>query len=336
MLARLRFDKDEMGRFGTIDGVRNDATEAMKGCRLCPRACGADRLNGRAGYCGAGLLPRVFRHGPHFGEEPPLTGTRGSGAVFFSHCTLRCVYCQNYPWSQLAQGEDLENDRLTAIFRGLAEQSCHNWNLVSPTPWLPQIAAALAPLIRDGIRLPIVYNSSGFESAETLAAYQDLIDIALVDLRYAEAATAKTASDASAYVAAARETVRWFWNRLGPLHTDDRDVATRGVICRVLVLPGHADEAVANLAWLAETAGTQVHVSVMSQYTPVHNAARLPGWDRRVSAEEYARVTEAVGTLGFENGWVQEYDEAAATDLLGCEMPAGAAAVGRRTDATAS
>jgi putative pyruvate formate lyase activating enzyme len=301
----------------------------LAACRLCPRQCGAKREAGQTGYCGAGVAPRVFRHGPHFGEEPPLSGERGSGTVFFSHCTLRCVYCQNYPWSQLGQGEELTLPRLTALFGELAAQGCHNWNLVSPTPWLPQIRAALTPLIQTGIRLPIIYNTSGFETPETLASYSDLADIALIDLRYAREVTAREASDGAGYVAAARDSLGWFWDHLGPLQTDDQGTAQRGTICRLLVLPGHADEAVANLHWLADRVGTEVHLSVMSQYTPVYRAQAQPGWNRSPTAEEYRAVTDAVASLGFENGWVQEYDAGPPADLLGCAMPAGAGAVGR-------
>jgi putative pyruvate formate lyase activating enzyme len=299
------------------------------GCRLCPRACGVDRVSGQLGYCKAGLLPRVFRHGPHFGEEPPVSGTRGSGTVFFSHCTLRCVYCQNHPWSQAGQGDDLTADALRDIFRGLAEKGCHNWNLVSPTPWLPQIREAVAPLIRAGISLPFVYNTSGFETQETLEAFSDLADIALIDLRYATSESAAEGSDARSYVESARRAFLWFWNRLGPLETDRDNIATRGVICRLLALPGRADEAVANLEWLARSVGTDVAVSVMSQYTPVHRATRLEGWSRTVREKEYALLTEAAADLGFENGWIQEFEGEAPADLLGQAMPAGEGAVGR-------
>ncbi len=288
-----------------------------------------NRLAGRHGSCGAGSRVRVYRHGPHFGEEPPISGTRGSGTVFFSHCTLRCLYCQNFPWSQQAQGTDLTPEELGARFRELAEQGCHNWNLVSPTPWLPQIRAAAAPLIRSGVRLPFVYNTSGFESVTTLEAFRDLADIALTDLRYAQESTAREASEAAGYVAAARATLRWFWHQLGPLELDEAGVARRGTVCRLLVLPGRAAEAVDNLRWLADTVGTGIHVSVMSQYTPVHRATTTPGWDRTLTADEYAQVTEAVAELGFENGWVQELELPAPGDLLGCAMPAGAGAVGQ-------
>jgi putative pyruvate formate lyase activating enzyme len=241
---------------------------------------------------------------------------------------MRCIYCQNHPWSQGHQGEDMSVERLREIFRGIAEKGCHNWNLVSPTPWLPQIKEAAEPLIRAGISLPFVYNTSGFESPKVLDAFADLADVALVDLRYASPESAAEGSDAAAYVEASRETVRWFWNRLGALRTDGEGIAVRGVICRILALPGRVREAVANLEWLAAEIGTDVHISVMSQYTPVYRALERGGWDRKVGADEYALLTEAAGDLGFENGWIQEFDGSAPDDLLGQTMRAGEGAVG--------
>ena len=304
--------------------------DILSHCRLCPRRCGADRLRGARGFCGAGAAPRIYRFGPHFGEEPPITGTRGSGTVFFSHCTLRCSYCQNYPWSQEHRGEDFDVEGLTGILEGLARRGCHNWNLVSPTPWLPQIRAAAAPLIKRDLRLPFVYNTSGFESLETLEAYRDLADIALTDLRYAREATAAQASEGAGYVAAARAAMKWFWKALGRLETDDDGIAVRGTICRLLVLPGHAGEAVDSLRWLARSIGTEVHVSVMSQYTPLHRAATQDGWNRRVTVAEYRRVPDAAADLGFESGWIQPHVAAETTEMLGCEMPAGEGAVGHQ------
>jgi putative pyruvate formate lyase activating enzyme len=277
----------------------------------------------------------MFRYGPHFGEEPPVSGTRGSGTVFFSRCTLRCLYCQNHPWSQAGEGEDLSVEALRDVFRQLAQKGCHNWNLVSPTPWLPQIREAVAPLLRAGIALPFVYNTSGFEAPQTLEAFGELADVALIDLRYAAEESAAEGSDAGAYVEAARGALLWFWNRLGPLETDAEGIARRGVICRLLALPGRVSEAVANLEWLAENVGSGIHVSVMSQYTPVHRAARTPGWDRKVSAEEYALLVEAAEDLGFEDGWIQEFDGEAPADLLGQNMPAGEGAVGAGSSAPA-
>ena len=161
-------------------------------CALCPRKCGL-----RPGFCGAGAGPRVFRWGPHFGEEPPITGTRGSGCVFFSRCTMKCVYCQNSPWSWKGAGTDKTIAELTEIFRELAvKDRVENWNLVSPTPYLPFIRAAVQPLLQEGIRLPFVWNSSGYERVETLADYRDLCDWALFDLRYARGKSAAAYSAA--------------------------------------------------------------------------------------------------------------------------------------------
>ena len=300
-------------------------------CRLCPRACGADRTRGETGFCGAGALPRVFRWGPHFGEEPPLVGENGSGAIFFSRCTMRCIYCQNSPWSWGGEGEDMPVERLTEIMRSLAvEEKCANWNLVSPTPWLPLIRAAAAPLISADIRLPFVYNTSGFESAETLDAFPDLCDIALCDLRYSRGATALEASAAPGYVEASRAAVKRFWNRLGPLETDSSGVARRGTLCRILVLPGHADEAVENLAWLAANVSASVHVSVMAQYTPSFRAKGVAPWNATVSEEEYAEVAEAAADFGFENGWVQDFESNRPSDLLGERMSPGAGPAGAK------
>lgn len=300
----------------------------LEACALCPRRCGINRAAGQTGYCRAGVKPRIFRYGPHHGEEPPIAGERGSGTVFFSHCTLRCIYCQNHPWSQEHLGEDKEIEELSAIFRRLAEIGCHNWNLVSPTPWLPQIKKAVESVIKDGIFLPFVYNTSGFESVETLRRYADLADIALIDLRYSQIKSAAEGSDAPGYVAAARESLLWFWRNLGPLETDADGIARRGVICRLLALPGRTGEVVDNLRWLAENTGTGIAVSVMAQYTPVAGALGKPGWDRKVRADEYRLIENAIAEFGFEEGWVQEIEEESKKDLLGRNMPAGEGAVG--------
>ena len=202
-----------------------------------------------------------------------LPEKNGSGAVFFSHCTLRCIYCQNHPWSQSGKGEDFTIEQLSGLFEQIYNKKCHNWNLVSPTPWLPQIKEAVSPLIRAGKSLPFVYNTSGFESEKTLNSYKELIDIALVDLRYASQKSSLEGSDAKNYVETARNAFKWFWNELGPLEQDEDGIATRGVICRILALPGRIDEAIANLEWIASNMGNGVHISVMSQYTPVHTGA---------------------------------------------------------------
>ena len=292
-------------------------------CELCPRKCGK-----RPGFCGAGESPRVFRWGPHFGEEPPLTGERGSGCVFFSRCTMKCLYCQNSPWSWRGEGVDKTIPELTAIFRELAvKDRVENWNLVSPTPYLPFIREAVKPLFDEGIRLPFVWNSSGYERVETLEEYSDLCDWALFDLRYSRNETALAASAAPGYVECAREAIKWAWERQvggGRLcSTFNLQPSTSGLIVRLLVLPGHADEAIENLAWLATELSNEVPVSIMSQFTPAYRALETPPFDRGVTEEEYASVTEAAADFGFENGWIQGFGAAdPKLALLGENMPA--------------
>ena len=283
-------------------------------CELCPRRCAVGRFSpgGVRGWCGAADVPRVFRWGPHFGEEPPLVEDGGSGCVFFSRCTMKCLYCQNSPWSWKGGGEDKTIPELTAIFRELAvKDKCANWNLVSPTPYLPFIREAVAPLLAEGIRLPFVWNSSGYERVETLEEYSDLCDWALFDLRYSRNETAIAASAAPNYVEASRAAAKWAWSK-------------KHLIVRIRVLPGHADEAIENLAWLATEVSNEVAVSVMAQYTPAYKGLETPPFDRPVTKDEYESVVEAASDFGFENGWIQGYE---ASDpklaLLGENMPHG-------------
>jgi len=270
-------------------------------CELCPRKCGK-----RPGFCGAGDLPRVFRWGPHFGEEPPITGERGSGCVFFSRCTMKCLYCQNSPWSWNGGGKDVSVAELAAILRGLAvDDRVENWNLVSPTPYLPSIRDAARALDEEGVRLPFVWNSSGYERVETLEEYSDLCDVALFDLRYSRDETALAASAAPDYVRIARDAVKWAWMR-----SDGKAGELPRLVVRILVLPGHPDEAIESLAWLATELSNEVPVSVMSQYTPAYKALETPPFDRMVTEDEYESVVEAAADFGFENGWTQGYGAA--------------------------
>ena len=303
----------------------------IEACELCPRRCLAGRFSagGAHGWCGAADAPRVFRWGPHFGEEPPLVGKGGSGCVFFSRCTMKCLYCQNSPWSWRGAGEDKTIEELTGIFRELAvKDGCSNWNLVSPTPYLPFIREAVAPLAAEGIRLPFVWNSSGYERVETLEEYRDLCDWALFDLRYSRDETAVRLSQAPGYVAVSRAAVKWAWAKL-KVESGKWKVGRGGLIVRILVLPGHADEAIENLAWLATELSNEVAVSVMAQYTPAYKALETPPLDRSVTKDEYESVVEAAADYGFENGWIQGYE---ASDpklaLLGENMSADHGSVG--------
>ena len=289
-------------------------------CELCPRRCAVGRFSpgGVRGWCGAADVPRVFRWGPHFGEEPPLVEGGGSGCVFFSRCTMKCLYCQNSPWSWKGGGEDKTVPELAAIMRDLAvKDRVENWNLVSPTPYLPFVREAARILKKDGVSIPFVWNSSGYERVETLEEYAELCDWALFDLRYSRGETAAALSQAPGYVEAARAAVRWAWET-----RPDR------LVVRLLVLPGRSEEAIESLAWIATELSNDVQVSVMAQYTPAYKALETPPLDRSVTREEYDSVTEAAADFGFERGWIQGF---AASDpklaLLGENMTCGHGAV---------
>ena len=266
----------------------------------------------------------------------------GSGCVFFSRCTMKCLYCQNSPWSWKGGGKDKTVAELTGIFRELAvEDRCANWNLVSPTPYLPFIREAVAPLLAEGIRLPFVWNSSGYERVETLEEYSDLCDWALFALRYSRDETAIRLSQTPGYVAASRAAVKWAWNKQSNnrstqaiKQSNNQTIRTikqsnnqtikqsnNGLIVRILVLPGHSDEAIENLAWLATEVSTEVAVSVMAQYTPAYKGLETPPFDRPVTKDEYESVVEAAADFGFENGWIQGYEASdAKLALLGENM----------------
>jgi len=291
-------------------------------CRLCPRECGVDRLAGETGFCGAGRSTEIFRAGPHHGEEPPLSGDRGSGTVFFSRCTLKCIYCQNYPWSQAGEGEEYSDDGLRDVLVRLADEGCHNWNLVSPTPWLPMLSKAVGAARECGRNLPIVYNSSGFEKAETLEAFKDIADVYLLDLRYARDDSAAEGSGFGGYPEIAREAFRKAWELAGQLEVDDAGIARSGVICRILVLPGKAQEAVENLRWLAETFGKRMAVSVMSQYTPAYKADS-GDWARTLTRGEYAEVVAVAEEIEFDWMWVQGDEGCTPDELIGYRMKKG-------------
>ena len=231
---------------------------------------------------------------------------------------MKCLYCQNSPWSWKGGGEDKTVAELAAIMRDLAERDrVENWNLVSPTPYLPFVREAAHLLKKEGVALPFVWNSSGYERIETLEEYGELCDWALFDLRYSRGETAAELSQAPGYVDAAREALRWAWGS-----------RPERLIVRVLVLPGHSDEAIESLAWIAAELSNEVQVSVMAQYTPVYKALETPPLDRAVTREEYESVAEAAADFGFERGWLQGFE---ASDpklaLLGENMTCGHGAV---------
>jgi putative pyruvate formate lyase activating enzyme len=243
---------------------------------------------------------------PHHGEEPPLSGTKGSGTIFFTNCNLRCVYCQNYPISQLGNGAERTLGELACQMVWLQEQGCHNLNLVTPTHFMPQILKALGIAKERGFNLPIVYNTSGYESIEALQLLDGIVNIYLPDMRYADDAAALKYSSAPHYPEINRAAIKEMFRQVGNLVLDENGVAQRGLIIRHLVLPVGLSGTDGVMKFLAEEISKDVYISLMSQYFPAYRAQEFEEIDRRITPEEYDEAYEIMQKYGLENGWVQE------------------------------
>ena len=279
-----------------------------------------NRASGERGYCRAGALARVFRFGPHGGEEPPISGTGGSGTVFFAHCTMSCVFCQNYRFSQQDRGKEVSADELSEVFLSLQTAGCHNLNLVTPTHFLPQILEGLKMAFSGGFGLPIVYNTSSYENVDTIESLEGVVDIYLADARYADERLAREYSGAADYVVRSREALKAMWEHSGQLELDGEGIARKGLIIRHLVLPGHLKDTRRVLEWIAKGISTDVAVSLMGQYRPMHRAYGHRTLGRRLSLKEYDEALRFARSLDFETLFVQRPDSDFPADLLGEKM----------------
>ena len=276
----------------------------MSGCTLCPRRCGVDRSK-RTGFCGMGVMPKVARAALHFWEEPCISGRNGSGTVFFSGCTLRCAYCQNHEISHLGQGKEIMVQRLADIFKMLRDQGAHNINLVTATPFVPAVLDALS-LFHPGI--PIVWNSGGYETVDTLKMLQGAVDIYLPDLKHVSPRLSALCAQAPDYFDMASAAIQEMCRQTGPAVYDEAGMVRRGVIVRHLILPGCTADSCRVLDFIAEKLPPGTPVSLMRQYTPEPWCA-IPGLDRRITDKEYARVLDHFQALGLQ-GYIQEKESA--------------------------
>lgn len=268
-------------------------------CRVCPRACGADRLAGKTGACGIGAVPRVTSAGAHFGEEPVLVGMGGSGTIFFQGCNLSCVFCQNYDISQLAGGVEVSARELSDLMLGLQQRSCSNVNLVTPTHVVPQAMEAIDLARGRGLRLPIVYNCGGFESVEMLALLEGCVDIYMPDFKYASPEAALKYSDAENYPQVARQALAEMYRQVGPLELEERGVAVRGVMVRHLVLPmdiAGSEQVIETIAEVAPGCG----INVMGQYRPCYRASEFPELLQPPPAGEIRRLRQRAEAAGLQ------------------------------------
>jgi len=285
------------------------AYKLLEACRVCPRECGVNRLqDDKLGFCRSGLNPVIASVSPHHGEEPPISGTRGSGTIFFTNCNLRCEYCQNYPISQLGHGTERTPGELACQMLWLQEQNCHNVNLVTPTHFAPQILKAVGIARERGFLLPIVYNTSGYDSVETLRLLDGVVDIYMPDMRYSDDAVALRYSVAPQYVEINRAAVREMFRQVGNLVMDEEGIARRGLLVRHLVLPNGLAGTESVMRFLAGEISPDVYLSLMSQYFPAYRAGELKQVSRRITEQEYDEAYEIKMRYGLKNGWVQELE----------------------------
>jgi putative pyruvate formate lyase activating enzyme len=286
-------------------------------CELCPHRCGVNRLEGdpgvSRGICRMGRLPKLSSWNLHPWEEPPISGTRGSGTIFFSGCTGRCRFCQNYPISQFRYGAVVSIERLAEMMLELQHKGAHNINFVTPTHFMPQILAALSHAIQGGLRLPLVYNTSGYERVEALRLLDGIVDIWLPDAKYGGAEgdrIARRLSGFTEYVKHNREALREIYRQVGDeLVLNAQGLAVRGMIVRHMVLPGGLAGTGEVLDWVARELSPAVHVSLMDQYFPAHRAIGDPVLGRKIAPEEYEAALDAFDAAGLENGWCQDTAE---------------------------
>ena len=278
-------------------------------CRLCPRNCGADRWKGK-GYCGVGAEVKIARAALHMWEEPCISGKEGSGAIFFSGCSLGCDYCQNRSISRGERGKAVTVEKLAEIMISLQEQNANNINLVTAGHYAPQTAEALYLAKEKGLRIPVVYNSSGYEKPETLRLLSGLVDVFLPDFKYLSPELSRKYSRAEDYGARAKEALKEMLRQTGSPRFDERGMITGGVIVRHLLLPGHVEESKRVVEYLYKTYGNQIYISIMNQYTPMPAMAKDPLLSRRVTKREYDRLVDYALSLGVEQGFIQEGETA--------------------------
>jgi len=289
-----------------------DPLRLLERCELCPRRCRVNRLKGERGYCGVGDEVLIAHYGPHYGEEPPISGTNGSGNIFFSSCNLRCLFCQNYQISHEGIGRAFPVKELTEIFFQLQQAGCHNINLVSPTPYAPLIALAVSEAKRQGIGIPFAYNTNAYECVETLELLDGLVDVYLPDFKYWSPKIAARFSDAplvQGYPHFARLAIMEMKRQVGNLVIQG-GLAAKGLLIRHLVLPGGLAGSENIIGWIRDTLGADTYMSLMSQYYPLHDVHAYPLLQRRIRQDEYDRLIRLLLDKGFQNVFIQELDSA--------------------------
>jgi putative pyruvate formate lyase activating enzyme len=287
---------------GLLAGRIEEAYSIFEECRLCPRQCGANRLKGEHGYCHAPARVKIYSAHPHYGEEVSLTGRKGSGTIFFSNCNLRCVFCQNWPIAIEGQGRGFEDDQLAQMMLYLQESGCHNINLVTPTHVMPNILNATRLAYRSGLKIPLVYNTSGYERVEILKILDGIVDIYLPDMKYMDSEkAAKYSSGAADYPQVTKAAVLEMHRQVGVHQMNDQGIATRGLMIRHLVMPNQVAGTRQFVKWVADKLTKSTYVNIMHQYHVDYKAYEYPEIWRAITAEEYLQAMAWAEEFGLTN-----------------------------------
>lgn len=281
-----------------------------KNCSICPRNCRIDRTKGQIGYCQSGHEIKAALASVHMWEEPPISGSCGSGTIFFSGCNLRCVFCQNYTISSENSGKTISTERLSEIMLEQQARGVHNINLVTATHFIPSIIKAVQKAKNNGLKIPIVYNTGGYEKVESIKMLEGTVDIYLPDIKYFSPELSLKYSGASDYFDYASEAVLEMYHQTGNNIYDDNGIMKSGVIIRHMIMPSHREDSYKVLDWIRDNIGTEACVSLLSQYTPAYNAEKYKEINRKLMSLEYTRVIEHFFDIGLKNGFMQEKSSA--------------------------
>jgi len=284
---------------GELDIRIKNIAEIYKRCTICPQKCEVDRSEGESGKCSSSMMPTVSSASAHFGEEPPLVGYYGSGTIFFTNCNLHCIYCQNFDISQMHEGREISYEQLAELIIALQNKGCHNINFVTPTHMVYPILYALKMAIEKGLNIPLVYNSGGYESVETIKLLNGIFDIYMPDFKYFNEKTGYTLSNAKSYPQIAQMAISEMYRQVGDLKLNNHGIAHRGLLIRHLVLPEHTDES-KNILNFVAALSKNTYVNIMDQYRPAYRAAENYYLTRRITAEEYQEVLDYAKKIGLK------------------------------------
>lgn len=291
----------KLSQTGELDERVKALKERLESCIVCPHHCKVDRPNNERGFCRAGADMVIDGYGPHFGEEDVLVGTSGSGTIFFSYCTLQCVFCQNCEISQYGEGYEVSPSELAKIMLSLQKKGCHNINLVSPSHYVPQIAESISIAAKEGLTLPIVYNTGGYDELDTLKLLEGVIDIYMPDIKFGNNEKAKKYTHSAKYFDIVKAAVKEMYRQVGNLKVDDRKIAYKGLLIRHLVMPENLSDTDKVLEFISEDLSKDSVVNIMSQYYPAHKSYTFPELSRRISKKEYNEAVGYAEKLGLTN-----------------------------------